>query len=47
MKLAMIAADYTPGKADYLRRDTVAWHRTRRMERHREQLITRMQFSSG
>jgi hypothetical protein len=32
MKLAMIAADYTPGKADYLRRDTVAWHRTGRMD---------------
>ena len=41
MKLAMIAADYTPGEADQLRRDMAAWHRTGRMERHRERLITR------
>jgi error-prone DNA polymerase len=43
MKLAMIAADYTPGEADQLRRDMAAWHCTGRMERHRERLITRMQ----
>jgi error-prone DNA polymerase len=43
MKLAMIAADYTPREADQLRRDMAAWHRTGRMERHRERLITRMQ----
>jgi error-prone DNA polymerase len=43
MKLAMIAADYSPGEADQLRRDMAAWHRTGRMERHRERLITRMQ----
>jgi error-prone DNA polymerase len=43
MKLAMIAADYTPGEADQLRRDMAAWHRTGRMERHRARLITRMQ----
>jgi error-prone DNA polymerase len=43
MKLAMIAADYTPGEADQLRRDMAAWHRTGRMERHRERLTTRMQ----
>jgi error-prone DNA polymerase len=42
MRLAMIAADYTPGEADQLRRDMAAWHRTGRMERHRERLITRM-----
>jgi error-prone DNA polymerase len=42
MKLVMIAADYTPGEADQLRRDMAAWHRTGRMERHRERLITRM-----
>jgi len=41
--LAMIAADYTPGEADQLRRDMAAWHRSGRMERHRERLITRMQ----
>ncbi|MBM4263585.1 MAG: DNA polymerase III subunit alpha [Deltaproteobacteria bacterium] len=43
MRLAMVAADYTPGEADQLRRDMAAWHRTGRMERHRERLITRMQ----
>jgi error-prone DNA polymerase len=43
MKLAIVAADYTPGEADQLRRDMAAWHRTGRMERHRERLITRMQ----
>jgi error-prone DNA polymerase len=43
MKLAVIAADYTPGEADQLRRDMAAWHRTGRMERHRERLLTRMQ----
>jgi error-prone DNA polymerase len=42
MRLAMIAADYTPGEADQLRRDMAAWHRTGRMERHRERLLTRM-----
>ena len=42
MKLAVIAADYTPGEADQLRRDMAAWHRTGRMERHRERLISRM-----
>ena len=43
MRLAVVAADYTPGEADQLRRDMAAWHRTGRMERHRERLITRMQ----
>jgi error-prone DNA polymerase len=43
MHLAVVAADYTPGEADQLRRDMAAWHRTGRMERHRERLITRMQ----
>jgi error-prone DNA polymerase len=43
MRLAVIAADYTPGEADQLRRDMAAWHRTGRMERHRERLIARMQ----
>jgi len=42
MKLAVIAADYTPGEADQLRRDMAAWHRTGRMERHRERLLSRM-----
>jgi error-prone DNA polymerase len=43
MRLAMVAADYTPGEADQLRRDMAAWHRTGRMERHRGRLIARMQ----
>jgi error-prone DNA polymerase len=43
MRLAIVAADYTPGEADQLRRDMAAWHRSGRMERHRERLITRMQ----
>jgi error-prone DNA polymerase len=43
MRLAVVAADYTPGEADQLRRDMAAWHHTGRMERHRERLITRMQ----
>jgi error-prone DNA polymerase len=42
MRLAVVAADYTPGEADQLRRDMAAWHKTGRMERHRERLITRM-----
>ena len=27
MKLAVVAADYTPGEADQLRRDMAAWRR--------------------
>lgn len=42
MKLAMLAADYTPGEADQLRRDMAAWRSAGRIERHRERLITRM-----
>jgi len=42
MRLAVVAADYTPGEADQLRRDMAAWHRTGSMERHREWLLTRM-----
>ncbi len=42
MKLAMVAADYTPGEADQLRRDMAAWRRAGRIERHREKLVTRM-----
>jgi error-prone DNA polymerase len=43
MKLAVVAADYTPGEADQLRRDMAAWRRTGRIEQHKERLITRMQ----
>ncbi|MEM7202707.1 MAG: error-prone DNA polymerase [Planctomycetota bacterium] len=42
MKLAMVAADYSPGEADQLRRDMAAWRRSGRIERHRERLVTRM-----
>ncbi len=42
MKLAIVAADYTPGEADQLRRDMAAWRRTGRIEGHRERLTSRM-----
>jgi error-prone DNA polymerase len=42
MKLAVVAADYTPGEADQLRRDMAAWRKAGRIERHRERLISRM-----
>ena len=42
MRLAVVAADYTPGEADQLRRDMAAWHRTGRIERHRDRLVRRM-----
>lgn len=42
MKLAVVAADYTPGEADQLRRDMAAWRRSGRMEKHRERLVERM-----
>jgi error-prone DNA polymerase len=43
IRLAMAAADYTPGEADQLRRDMAAWRRSGRIERHRQRLISRMQ----
>jgi error-prone DNA polymerase len=42
MKLAVVAADYTPGEADQLRRDMAAWRKSGRIEHHRERLVTRM-----
>jgi error-prone DNA polymerase len=42
MQLAIVAADYTPGEADQLRRDMAAWRRSGRIERHRERLVARM-----
>jgi error-prone DNA polymerase len=42
MKLAMVAADYTPGEADQLRRDMAAWRRTGRIEKHHVRLVERM-----
>jgi len=37
-----VAADYTPGEADQLRRDMAAWRKSGRIERHRERLVARM-----
>jgi error-prone DNA polymerase len=42
MKLAVVAADYSPGEADQLRRDMAAWQRSGRIERHHERLVSRM-----
>ncbi|RMG19420.1 MAG: DNA polymerase III subunit alpha [Deltaproteobacteria bacterium] len=42
MRLAIVAADYSPGEADQLRRDMAAWRRSGRIERHRARLIERM-----
>ena len=42
MRLAVVAADYTPGEADQLRRDMAAWQRSGRIERHHERLHSRM-----
>ncbi len=42
MKLAVVAADYTPGEADRLRRDMGSWREDGKMERHRERMISRM-----
>lgn len=44
MKLAVVAADYTPGEADQLRRDMAAWRKVGRIERHRNRLISRMEL---
>ncbi len=42
MKLAVVAADYTPGEADQLRRDMAAWRSKGRIEKHHERLVSRM-----
>jgi error-prone DNA polymerase len=42
IRLAMVAADYTPGEADQLRRDMAAWRRSGRIERHHARLVRRM-----
>jgi error-prone DNA polymerase len=42
MRLAVVAADYTPGEADQLRRDMAAWRKSGHIERHRRLLISRM-----
>jgi error-prone DNA polymerase len=43
MRLAVVAADYTPGEADQLRRDMAAWRRGGRIEQHRARLVSRME----
>ena len=42
MQLAIIAADYTPGEADELRRAMAAWKRHGGLEPHRKRLTERM-----
>ncbi|WP_421684397.1 error-prone DNA polymerase [Stutzerimonas urumqiensis] len=42
MQLAIIAADYTPGEADELRRAMAAWKRHGGLEPHRQRLTERM-----
>jgi len=42
MRLAVVAADYTPGEADQLRRDMAAWRKSGRIERHHQRLVSRM-----
>ncbi len=42
MRLAVVAADYTPGEADQLRRDMAAWKQRGKMEGHRDRLVSRM-----
>jgi len=42
MRLAVVAADYTPGEADQLRRDMAAWRRSGSIDKHRHRLISRM-----
>ncbi|MBA3501427.1 MAG: error-prone DNA polymerase, partial [Deltaproteobacteria bacterium] len=39
----VVAADYTPGEADGLRRDMAAWRRSGRIEKHRERLVSAME----
>jgi error-prone DNA polymerase len=42
MRIAMEAADYTPGQADQLRRDMAAWKRHGGLDRHRDALLSGM-----
>lgn len=42
MELAMVAADYSPGEADQLRRSMAAWKRHGGLEPHRERLVQGM-----
>jgi error-prone DNA polymerase len=42
MRIAMAAADYSPGEADQLRRDMAAWKRSGCIERHHQRLVSGM-----
>ena len=42
MELAVVAAEYTPGEADQLRRSMAAWKRHGGLEPHRQRLTERM-----
>lgn len=42
IKLAMVAADYSGGEADQLRRDMGAWKSSGQLDGHRERIITAM-----
>ncbi len=42
MKIAMVAADYTPGEADQLRRDMAAWRKRGSLGGHWQKLVPRM-----
>lgn len=42
MRLAIVAADFTPGEADQLRRSMAAWRRNGLMEQYRERFISGM-----
>ncbi|MEK1904565.1 MAG: error-prone DNA polymerase, partial [Pseudomonas sp.] len=42
MQLAIVAAKYTPGEADELRRSMAAWKRHGGLEHHRDKLMTKM-----
>ncbi|MBD3220479.1 DNA polymerase III subunit alpha [bacterium] len=42
MRLAMEAADYTPGEADQLRRDMARWRRHGPIETHHDRIVSRM-----
>jgi error-prone DNA polymerase len=46
MELAIVAADYTPGEADELRRSMAAWKRNGGLEHHRDKL-TRGMLKNG
>ncbi|MCK6439888.1 MAG: error-prone DNA polymerase, partial [Planctomycetes bacterium] len=42
MQLAVVAAGYTPGEADQLRKAMAAWKRNGSLDKHREKLLTGM-----